>query len=264
MKPTRSTSNSRGFTLIELTLVVAILATLALLAIGRFGSYARDAQTTLAWENLRAIRGALVGDDAQSGLVADLEGVAGYTLVNPLAGRPEYDQLGLELHLLFSPTNRIRGLNLASWKAAGFSITDAAGAERNRQLDRGWKGPYLHTPLLRFSPTNGFALVDGWSARSERPSFIELQLPTTAACREKFPTSWWPVTETKPDYAFARRRWQYARLVSPGPNGRIETPASDLFAGLRPDGSAPARGDDLVLFLNRADVYEDLKKAVAP
>ena len=50
-------------------------------------------------------------------------------------------------------------------------------------------------------------------------------------------------------------RFHYARVVSAGPDGELETPR-DRLAGMASDGSTARRGDDLVLFLNRADIHE--------
>ena len=51
------------------------------------------------------------------------------------------------------------------------------------------------------------------------------------------------------------RLW-FARVVSAGPNCILETPL-DRLAGLETNGVVADRGDDLILFLKRPDVYED-------
>jgi hypothetical protein len=52
-----------------------------------------------------------------------------------------------------------------------------------------------------------------------------------------------------------RKRARYARVVSAGPDGFLTTPP-DRLGGRLADGTAPPRGDDLVQFLHRADMYE--------
>jgi hypothetical protein len=52
------------------------------------------------------------------------------------------------------------------------------------------------------------------------------------------------------------KRLQYTRIVSAGPDGDLTTPLDNLVAGMQPDGTAPMRGDDIVIFLQRADFYE--------
>lgn len=68
------------------------------------------------------------------------------------------------------------------------------------------------------------------------------------------------VLQIPPPSAFAAppdeaKQFHCARLVSAGPDGALSTPL-DRLAGRLADGTANVRGDDLVLFLNRADVYE--------
>jgi type II secretory pathway pseudopilin PulG len=95
---------------------------------------------------------------------------------------------------------------------------------------RGWRGPYLRNEA-----------ADPWG----NPIVVQIP-PETAFSR--------PTNE---------KRFHYARLISAGPDGIVSTPLDvpgdpDLarLAGLVSDGKSPARGDDLVLFLNRADIHE--------
>lgn len=92
------------------------------------------------------------------------------------------------------------------------------------------------------------------------------------------------VLQTPPPQAFPdvdavsdEVRFRYARIVSAGPDGILSTPcyfenftnktastwsldskSISRLAGMLPDGTTGARGDDLVLFLGRTDVYEEL------
>lgn len=111
------------------------------------------------------------------------------------------------------------------------------------------RGFYAVNDLVPGSSYYGFvgeeALADPWG----NPYVIQVPAP------EAFPDRMRPTAAV--DKGFAKLRWRYARLVSAGPDGVLDTPR-DLCAG-RSEESTAARGDDLVLFLNRADTYEELK-----
>lgn len=101
------------------------------------------------------------------------------------------------------------------------------------------------------SGTSDYGLVGEYALADPWGNPYLLQVPEKAA----FPSGGWPTQEV--DRKFALRRWQYARLVSAGPDGVLDTPR-DLCAG-REKESLAKRGDDLVLFLFRTDVFEDLE-----
>ncbi len=104
------------------------------------------------------------------------------------------------------------------------------------QSGRGWNGPYLLRPTGAYArdEANGFGsaygapgdpcLFDGWRRA------VVLQRPTDPGASDA-------------------ERQAYARLVSAGPNGRIDTPLEALDPG--------ERGDDLVVFLFRASPPPD-------
>jgi hypothetical protein len=95
---------------------------------------------------------------------------------------------------------------------------------------RGWRGPYVKGDP---ASSDGMTIVDPWG------NPIIIQVPPVG----------------KGGSTDDLERFRYARVLSGGPDGKVQTPA-DPLAGLQSDGTSAARGDDLILFLNRADVYE--------
>ncbi|MBP5320893.1 MAG: prepilin-type N-terminal cleavage/methylation domain-containing protein [Kiritimatiellae bacterium] len=295
----------RGFTLIEIVIVLFILALLALVAVPRCDQSLLKAKETAARHDLTRLREAFLGTADLPGYLADMEGIPGFTPVNPFAGERRFECLNLRVHNLFCPSNLQSRSELRMWQEAGL-VLPVSSYTYDSQAGRGWRGPYLQggreiattgpsgrrpppppveagrTPPTRF-PRLGrfpgpderrfehdqtffergfyrvndvvpgssdygfigeFALADPWG----NPYVVQLPVP------EAFPITWQP--ETALDKRFARIRWRYARLVSAGPDGILSTPR-DLCAGRERDSLA-ARGDDLVLFLNRADEAEVL------
>ena len=222
--------------MVEMVVVVALLAIVALLVVQSVGHVRDEAEETVVRANLQAIRDAFCGTVGAPGFWADMQCVPGFSNRCMRIG-----------NLLEAPTNLPTGTNY------------------DRLARRGWRGPYLQNVRLvdntnetlrglfpapddrrwetdatfaerRFHPadfdygtTNDPALADPWG------NPIVLQMPTNEL-----------------DDAEMLR---YARVVSAGPDGRLDTPL-DKLAGLTTGGGATNRGDDLVLFLHRADVYE--------
>ena len=123
--------------------------------------------------------------------------------------------------------------------------------ERRAAKDRTFyeRGFYTRDDIAPGSSPYGFAgefaLADPWG------NPYVLQVPEETA----FPVRMRPTAEL--DRTFAKLRWKYARWVSAGPDGVLEAPR-DLCAG-RDAESVATRGDDLVLFLNRVDAFEELE-----
>lgn len=266
-----------GFTLVELLTVVAIVAVVALLALPRLASVADDAKITVARHDLAEIRAAVVR------LVGDLDGAPHFHKVNPLWNATDlsrYDSLmSVSVHQLFAPTNylvdlvtRTQTVDVAEWEAAGLKFLPSAYAEFDPLAGRGWRGPYLDPSRAEFRD-NRHCLVDPWGT-PYKLQFPDPQELISGDC--PFPLAWCPSAASGADYAtsavFAERRWQFARVVSAGPDGRFQTdnldavgrPRPTVFANLVLDEHARVdsseRGDDLVLFINRADVWEDFGK----
>ena len=270
-----------GFTLLELGIVVAIIALLALLAVPRLGGILRGAKTSVAEADMEAIRSAFIGDGAgHGGLVGDLEGIPGFS---PAYLRPAN---------LIVPTNLVgvadcwldddgrhgdRARFAAERGKYNPAFPDAYApfssfTNRDEVAGRGWNGPYVTRARLGEFPAEapGFfrhadpkrpygipgepAILDPW----DNPYI--LQVPPADAFRNA-------------GEATEQQRFQYARLVSAGPDGALQTPCypESNSKGARRDGrlagrretaddTAETRGDDIVLFLLRADIYEDEDK----
>ena len=270
----------RGFTLLELTLAVALVATVALLAAQRFSGVRERARATAAAHDLRLLREAFAGSDGTPGYLEDMARVPGFS--------PGY----LRVANLLSPTN------LFVYGATG--ALGAAFAAWDEAAGRGWRGPYARidrpgadgaaarfpNPTDRRSTRSGTFLACGFF-----PDVARLSLP--ADVRERAAAYGFPgepalldpwgspyVLQIPPPQAFAKaggvladvpdeERFRYARVVSAGPDGILSTPC--YHANTNASGSVwsaearrasvfggrPAdRGDDLVLFLFRADLYE--------
>ena len=269
----------RGFTLVELAAVVAILAVVAALAAGRYGVWRARGELAGARREMGTIRAALLE------LAGDMEGTAHFRKVNPLGDDESwercrrYECMNLSVHDLFVEGKRAGAGELDAWRAAGLGVPSSEGS--------GWKGPYLKGGGVRFPraeeqrwagdatflergfhtmqvSTNGTRTYsyyartaegegDGdWAKLDPWGNPYVVQVPGARA----FPAGARP-EGGRADDAFAERRWRWARLVSAGPDGVLETPREELCAGLDADGTTERRGDDLVLFLNREDVWEE-------
>lgn len=231
-----------GFTLPELLVVLVILAALAALVVANIDRTGEQAEHTAATADLHTVRDAITGTAAAPGYVSDMRYVPAF---NPAAIRI-HDLLLGDSHPLFSSFDPV--------------------------TSRGWNGPYIRSPRrventnparagrfpgphdLRFPGDTSFldrgffsdpsvspygqpgdlAIADAWG------NPIVLQIPPVTAFSS--PTD-------------SRNLFRHARVVSAGPDGVLSTPR-DRLAGRLHNGTATARGDDLVLFLNRADVYE--------
>ncbi|MBE7466238.1 MAG: type II secretion system protein [Planctomycetes bacterium] len=230
----------RGFTLFELSLVVAILAAVAGMVVVSFGDIEDQAELTVARTTLQELRGSLAGSAGAPGLIQDLKFL------------PGFDPAVLRLSDLFG-------------NGAGYPPFDPA-------TQRGWRGPYaqgggaiqnesrpepptvfpaaahLHPRFTGSFQARGFYGSSGeaWYGQDEDLACgdpwgnpIVLQVPPVAVFGS-------PSVE---------KQLKYARLVSAGADGVLDAPR-DRTAGRLADGTASARGDDLVLFLYRTDAYE--------
>ena len=303
MMKSRSSSFRFGFTLVEMTLVIALLAILAMLLVPRVGRVAQLAQTTAAEADLRTIRDAFV--EPEQGYLRDLSGLPGFS--------PAFLRVGN----LFVATNvfgsKIVGPNVYGTETRGWRLdagSDAqAQAEGRARPDaftrwdevrqRGWRGPYLAATRARsFPAAHDVRAADDatFAARGFFPALNHLRLPSAFKDAKKAsvygfvgeptlldpwdnpyviqvpPPQAWPGVTNVPDSV----RFAYARVVSAGPNGILETPCFgsnttnfwgatgwterrrrlSRQAGLVDGTDRSARGDDLVLFFTRNDVDE--------
>lgn len=304
-------SRSRGFTLVELMLVVGILALVAMLAVKRLSGISESARRTAAESDLQALRDAFVAEER--GYLRDLGGIPGFS--------PAYVRVGN----LFAPTN-VWGTAVLTGGAGelpgrgirldGEDATEARCAAEHRarpaaftgwdaSRGRGWRGPYVTSGTPGFFPARDarrFADDATFGERRFFPNLTHLLLPEAFKDGAKAsvygfvgePALFDPwgnpyVLQVPPPQAFPgvtnvpdAVRFKYARVVSAGPDGILDTPCftpnatNELStswsartrrlarqAGLVDGTNAVARGDDLVLFLVRGDVDEGEERQVS-
>lgn len=241
--PSARPGRCRAFTLIELLVVVVVVAALAAVVVSQVDRTRDDAEQVVAAASLQAVADALTGSVAAPGYVEDMKSAPGFR-------RTE-----VRVHDLLSP---------ASYPE--FESYDP-GARR------GWRGPYVKSGALventdasrrhRF-PAAGDRRRHDDASFQERGFFPDGPVSPYGQFGDLVIGDPWGnpiVVQVPPSSAFAGAiedagRFRFARVVSAGPDGVLSTPR-DRLAGRVPDGSVDARGDDLVLFLNRADAYED-------
>jgi prepilin-type N-terminal cleavage/methylation domain-containing protein len=207
---------NHGFTLLELSVVLAILAAVAALVIPLVNDSDERSRDTAARASIQAVRDAFTGQFLQ-----DMK----YT--------PWYQSapLSVRLHDLFS-ANRI------SPDSNTYSL----------DTRKGWRGPYLDV------------------SRASQITAGDALIPQYAGANDLAPFDPWgrPMVIQYPLLPSLEESLHYARIVSAGPDGIIQTPHDPVMsspslarlAGRESNSSTQARGDDIVLFLNRADVYE--------
>ena len=267
-------THSRGFTLIELLVVIAILSIMATFAAVKIGSILYRAKITAAEHDLQTIAEAFM--DPESGYVRDHRGLPGFSLGNLRIA-----------NLLIATNNYGIAADGGDVKVAEFKWSDEA--------EKGWRGPYLKNssgvfPSKAAYPDNrGFwprldairvpdDFKDGYLGCSiygfpGEPAVIDpwgnpyvLQIPPPQAFADEYNSN---------SNILASTRFKYARVVSAGPDGRLETPCftpnyTNVYfttwgerdrrlsrqAGRIDITDVSARGDDLVLFLMRSDTDE--------
>ena len=280
------TVEKRGFTLIELTIALVVLAMVAALAAIRYGAFKQNARITLARQDLQTLRDGFSGTAAAPGYLDDMSGIPGFApaflrVANLLCATNLYALGGLRADLDDAPG----GIHRAP--AAAFTNWDDA-------LHRGWRGPYVRLPgadTFPFPDDRRSPSDDTFAARGFFPDTSRLSLPDDYRDGRVYGFPGEPalldpwgdpyVLQIPPAQAFVtasggladvpdEERFRYARLVSAGPDGILTTPC--FFANTNASGSAwraaqrrasifagrPAdRGDDLVLFLSREDRYRE-------
>ena len=213
--------NRRGLTLLELVVVIAILAIVAGFVVPLAGNLIASGKTTATNANLALIRNAIMGTSDKPGFYNDtgqLPSTIKDLFINPFpSGNP-----------------------LSTF---------------NRDTNLGWRGPYLIPsggtypatfpqyasgsggyPGTGYGSTGDPAIFDAWG------NPIVLQIPNQTASYASPPFS-----------SALAADLQFARLVSAGPNGTIDTPQNAVDSLGNPYPSADARGDDIVLFLQHSD-----------
>lgn len=223
-------------------MVIVIVAALASMVVTMVERSREDAEATVARASMKTISEAILGSSAGVGYLGDMKYVPGFRSVD------------LRMQDLFSASNY------------------PAHATYDPVAARGWRGPYLlpgngaanTEPARRgLFPEAGDRRFSGDATYLERGFFASASASSYGMPGDLSLGDPWGnpiVIQIPPAAAFSgslsdAKRFRYARLVSAGPDGELTTPA-DRLAGFHVDGTASARGDDLVLFLNRADVYE--------
>ena len=216
--------------MVEMVVVVALLAIVALLVVQSVGHVRAEAEDTVVRSNLQAIRDAFCGTVGAPGFLADMQCVPGFSNRCLRIG-----------NLLEAPTNL------------------PAGTNYDRLARRGWRGPYVQN-ARRVDNTNA-ALRGLFPAPDDR----RWETDATFAERRFYPAAGDYGTTNDPALADPWGNpvvlqmptnvpdddecWRFARLVSAGPDGILQTPAETIPVRTN-------RGDDLVLFLNRANADE--------
>lgn len=278
-----NSARNRGFTLIELAIVLAVVALVAALAAAKHGSFLRDARIALAQREMEGIR------EAMGSFLGDMERLPGFS--------PAYLRMAnlLAATNLYTLGGRRADIESSTWSGI-HRAPAAAFVSWDEELGRGWRGPYLLSEGAA-APADVFPAPDArrdaddatFAERGFFPLTTQLSLPADYLPNRPwgFPgepallDSWDDpyVLQIPPAQAFVNpsggladvgetERFRYARIVSAGPDGILSTPCyysntnasgsawgaaqrrASIFAG-RPED----RGDDLVLFLFREDAY---------
>lgn len=245
--PQRQRSASAGFTLLELVVVIAILAAVAMLVVSKVDTLEEKATDTVAIADLNTVREAIMGSATAPGYLSDMKHVPGFSKLLHL--NMHNLLVGSELDLLPLPLEKFNVLTSRGWRGPYLERTAGVANEnavRHNQFPEsgerrfagdttfGQRGFYYTVNDSHYGAPNDRAMGDRWG------NPIVVQIPPNSA----FTTP----TDNK--------RFRYARLVSAGVDGILTTPYDDRLAGRELNGNTEDRGDDLVLFLNRADIYE--------
>lgn len=242
-------SNVGAFTLIELLVVIIVIAALAALVVSKMDGAAERAEDIAIRSQMRVVAEGFVGSAEGPGFLADMKYLPGFQ-----SEKLEHIQTG-DL------------LSNARYPNSDF----------NPAVQRGWRGPYLrftsgvqNTERVR---NGAFPASDERRTEDDR-TFLERAFYSNATTspygvegNPAIADSWGNpiVVQVPPPSAFSNstgiaKRFRYARLVSAGADGELQTPLNHRLAGLEPlpNGKVDTtlRGDDFVLFLNRHDSYE--------
>ena len=291
----------RGFTLIELTIVVLVLALLSVVALGRYARVAETAKVAAAEADLRTLRDAFV--DPAQGYLRDMAGIPGFSCAYLRVGNlfVATNVFGTKVVSGLPQNTQTRGIRVDEGTDAVCAAEGRARPSAFTSWDavraRGWRGPYVKASTGFFPAKDARRDADDapFGARGFFPELSHLRLPhafkdDARASVYGFvdePTLLDPwgnpyVLQIPPPQAFPGvtnvsdlTRFAYARVVSAGPDGVLDTPCFGANgtnwwatawnetrrrlarqAGLIDATNRVARGDDLVLFLSRNDVDE--------
>jgi len=291
-------SVGHGFTVIECSIVVAIISIVALLAVTRTSRAVDDAKVIAAANDLKCVCDAWM--NVENGYLHDMRGIPGFSVGY------------LRMANLFVATNLYGAVEDGGVRTVGRRVdvlvdgrfgrpgcaVPAAFTQWDGDAERGWRGPYVAHFTGEFPTRSARRFADDATAEARGffPDLTGLREPDDFLNRKDgcsiygFPHEpalidpWGNpyVLQIPPPQAFPgvntnvadEVRFRYARVVSAGPDGRLDTPCfganltnmwttawterqrrSSRQAG-RLGGDVSARGDDLVLFLCREDIDE--------
>ncbi len=123
----RKPKNNKGFTLIELVIIIVILGIVAAVAIPRFGSLSENSRINVSREEMRRIKEAIVGNPA-------------------IVSGGQYVDRGFEGDVGFAPSNLIDLVRKPDSVAAYDKFSRI-----------GWNGPYLDSTESKY-------LRDAWDS----------------------------------------------------------------------------------------------------
>ena len=169
--PPQININLRGFSLVELTVVLLLITLLANVAVRSSSELAFEARFQQTQERLELIKQAILGNPKQ--VVNGQQAISGFVA--------DMGRLPISMRELFSldpycydPTYAVDVSNDASYgtqalcEAAGYTwhiVTGPNNPSANpANLKAGWRGPYLS---ISDNPTNKTAYTDGWGRQGD-------------------------------------------------------------------------------------------------
>lgn len=240
---TQRKSPRDGLTLLELIVVLVILLALSTLLVPALSWVGQRSQAVATRDNLVRLREILINK-----YVVDMGDLPRPRTELTTGGSPTRLNHPQLVYLFVNPRTHENSSVVYDDLLAD---SNALGAQR-------WQGPYItHSGSEYFVTDTDSSLATGSNYTSR---YGVGDYNTDPNLRNGDPTvidAWGqPIVIQQPEvdvpnnitYQIAR---QHARLVSPGPNGRIDTPPDVLMPTLA------ERNDDLVLFLFRHDEHAD-------
>jgi prepilin-type N-terminal cleavage/methylation domain-containing protein len=225
-------STPRAFTLIELLIVVCILAVMAGLVIPLMGTTQDAALKDVTVASMSAVREAIMGGPSSAGYHLDMK----YIDAQPPNKVPQTIR-----DLFVRP--RLDGM-----RSDPDSDPESVLVPRYDPATRkGWRGPYLNPTTEKYLVDNaapsfngfttayGFQDTDGIDPDTSDPALLDAW---------RHPIVLQPVPNLVSPPAL-----EDMRLVSAGPNGKIETNPARTGSEIQADIAANLVGDDVIIFL---------------